>query len=121
MRRSITSLLKLPTIWRKHQEELRSLLIPSTLCSELRREQQGPPEPMEISVPETAEIQPLRRRGRPYLYQIIRAMDYGKADTSCKSSDVSLQDLILETLTPEKLREGKPPHRFYSFTILLVH
>ena len=70
MRRSITSLLKLPTIWRKHQEELRPLLISSTSCSELHREQQFPPEPMESLVPETAEIQPLRRRRRLYLYLI---------------------------------------------------
>ena len=35
IRRSKTSLLKLPTIWRKYQEELRPRFIPSTLCSEL--------------------------------------------------------------------------------------
>ena len=106
----------------KHQEELRSLLIPSTLCSELHREQQFPPEPMEILLCARNgwnSAPPASREAIPV--PDTPATDYGKADTSCKSSDVSFQDLILQTLTPEKLRERKPPHRFYSFTILLVH
>ena len=101
--------------------------ITSPLCSKLHREPQFP-EPTEELVPEMAEIVPVATPSPPVPRESIPvpdtlAIDYSRpADTSCTSSDVSVQDPTLQTSTPEKLkrryplRERKSSQRFYSFT-----